>query len=114
MSLSCRCNNDYEWYYYPPDDFTSFNHLRRKRCVSCNNLINYDAVCLQFDCYRDARDDYEESRFGDEVEMASKYMCSKCGEIFLNLTDIGYCHNLGDNIKEDLDDYWDMTGFEST
>jgi hypothetical protein len=45
--------------------------------------------------------------------MASKYMCKKCGESFLNLNDLGYCITLGDNMKETLEEYWDLTGFMS-
>jgi len=74
-------------------------------------LINFN-ICLKFDCFREPNCDYEESRFGDEVPMAYKYMCESCGEIFLNLADLGYCITLGDNMRDLLMDYWDLTGFD--
>ena len=110
--LSCSCDYEFEWYYYIPDDFTKFKATRRKRCVSCNILINTGADCLEFECYRDPYNDIEEKIYGDEVPIACKYLCDKCAEIFLNLTDIGYCVSLGDTLKEDLADYWDITGFK--
>ena len=39
-------------------------------------------------------------------------MCEDCGGIFLNLTAIGYCITIGGHMKEVLQDYWDITGFE--
>jgi len=111
LSCECYCDNNYYFYYDAPIDFAEFDKWRRKRCVSCAKLINYSALCLEFHRYRDSRGDYEENRFGDTVEMASKFMCEKCGEIYLNLNALGYCHILGGDIREDLYDYWELTGW---
>jgi len=112
MMLSCSCAyDDGGWYYYSTDKFNTLNSTRRKRCCSCNELIDIGSQCVEFDRYRSPYSDIEERIWGDEVGLASWYMCEKCGEIYLNLSSIGYCIMLGNNIKEDLEDYWDITGF---
>jgi len=110
--LSCGCFDDGEWYYIPPEDFTVLNTTRRKRCCSCGKLIDWETPCLQFTRIRDPCNDIEERIWGDEVQMADWYMCEWCGEMFLNLEALGYCHQLGGRIDDDLHDYWDLTGFE--
>lgn len=112
VMLSCSCDGDYEWFYSPPKDFTKSPVGRRKRCTSCGKLINIRDDCLKFYCYRSPRSDFEERFHGDEVPMADQFMCESCGEIFLNLEAIGYCIGLGDNMKELLRDYWEITGFK--
>jgi hypothetical protein len=113
MTLSCYCDDYYDsWYEDTPKDFTKFSASRRKRCVSCNKLINIGADCLQFEMYCRPRSYVEEEIYGDCVPMANQYMCGGCGEIFLNLSSLGYCMDIGHNVKEDLQEYWDMTGFE--
>jgi len=114
--LSCNCGyGDFEWWYErPPEDFTKFTRGRRKRCISCGKLINIGTDCLRFDCYRSAYSHIEENIYGDVVPIADKFMCEKCGEIFLNLSALGYCLTIGHHIREDLEDYWDLTGFKAT
>ena len=112
VGLSCSCYDDYEYWYHPPSDFTIFSLSRRKRCLSCKDLIGIGKPCLQFECFRNPYDDIEERIWGTEVQTADKYMCEKCGEIFLNLEAVGYCINLGDDMKDLLEDYWDLTGFQ--
>jgi len=111
--LSCSCDFDSDgWYYYPPDDFSTFNRKRRKRCCSCNNLIDISASCVEFGRYRSPVSYIEERIYGGEVELASWYLCEWCGEMFFNLEARGYCMFLGDRMKENIEDYWNMTGFK--
>jgi hypothetical protein len=49
---------------------------------------------------------------GDEVQLADQFMCQKCGEIYFNLTELGYCINLGDEMTELMSEYWKLTGFK--
>ena len=110
--LSCSCDiEDCEFWYEPPDDFKKLEAKRRKRCCSCNNLIDIGSLCLNFPRFRDSLTDIEERIWGDTVQLADWHMCEECGEIFLNLQDLGYCLYLGGPIREDLEDYWDLTGF---
>jgi len=112
MSLSCGCSGDYDWFYDQPDDFSTLETSKRKRCISCNELIDIKAPCVQFHCWRPARTEIEERFKGYEVYMAPKYMCEKCGEIFLNLSEYGYCVTLGGNMKDDLETHWALTNFD--
>lgn len=110
--LSCSCDFDSDgWYYYPPNDFKIFDHKRRKRCCSCNKLINQGTQCVEFDRYRAPVTDVEERIRGDEVNLASWFMCENCGEIYFNLSVLGYCMFLGDSMIGNLEDYWEITGF---
>lgn len=111
--LSCSCDFDSDsWYYYQPNDFSIFNLKRRKRCCSCDKLININAQCVEFGRYRSPITDIEEQICGDEINLASWFMCEWCGEIYFNLSDLGYCIFLGSSMQENLEDYWDITGFK--
>ena len=112
--LSCSCDfdpSDYGSYYYCPTDFSKLSTSRRKRCCSCRESINISAIVVKFDTYRQPRSVIEERCKGEEVQLASRYMCEKCGEIFLNLTALGYCVSLGESMSDALLDYHEMTGF---
>lgn len=114
MSLSCVCldyDGDDGWYWYSPTDFTKLPGCRRKRCRSCNELIEFRADCLEFKRSRPPRDELEEDIMGDEICIASWYMCEQCGEQYLNLSDLGYCLSLGDNMMDNLKEYHKLTGF---
>ena len=112
--LSCDCGyyDEISWYYCPPSDFTTLQQKRRKRCCSCQKLIEPNAVCLECERNRDTRTDIEERIYGDEVPLSSWFLCEGCGEIYLNLSKLGYCIRLGDYMPALLAEYWTMTGFE--
>ena len=105
MPLSCTCYDidDAAWYWWPPDDFSKFNASKRKRCCSCNALVEIGKDCLEFTRTRRPKNDIEERIYGDDVEavpLASWYMCEPCGEQYLNLTEYGYCVTIGDNMHD--------------
>jgi hypothetical protein len=75
-------------------------------------LIEKGALCLEFERVRSPYDDIDERINGDEIPIAPWYMCESCGEIYLNLSDAGYCLWLGDDLREKLSEYWDVTGFK--
>jgi hypothetical protein len=111
--LSCSCGDyNHEWYYYSPDDFIQLKTSKRKRCYSCGELINIGSDCVEFERFREPYGWVEEKIYGDEVPLAPKYMCFECGSIFLNLNDLGYCITIGGHMKEELYEYWDITGFK--
>lgn len=115
MGLSCSCGDYYEWFYSFSSnlDFSNItNRVYRPRCQSCKRKINLNELCLCFDCYRDSKTDIEESIYGDEVPLADKYLCEQCGEIFLNLESLGYCLSLGEDLRETLREYHELTGFK--
>ena len=116
MSLSCSCDfdkSDFDSWHYYPHDFSILKTTRRKRCVSCKNLINIHSTVIEFECYRHPTDEIEERCKGDEINMASFYMCEGCGEIFLNLRDLGFCMDVNSSsMRECLSHYHEITGFK--
>lgn len=109
--LSCSCDIDHaDWYYYSPNDFTMLNTKRRRRCCSCRGMINIGTICIELQRYRDVLTDIEESIEGSEVPLASWYLCEWCGEMYFNFEALGYCYWAGDDLREYLRDYWDLTG----
>ena len=111
--LSCSCEWDGDgWYYIPRREFTITPIGRRKRCCSCKKLIGYLEECIQLDRFRDPLTDVEERIWGDSVQMAPWFLCEQCSEIYLNLDAIGYCYLAGEDLRANLKDYWDLTGFK--
>lgn len=123
MSLSCNCDYEYDgepgqWHYYPCGDeyLIPLDTKKRKRCCSCNELIEIGSLCNKYPRYRYPYSDVEaritcggdlDDSFNNEPEIpiADHYHCEKCAEIYLNLTDIGYecllpCENMEDSLKE--------------
>lgn len=108
MPLSCWCSDDYAWYFYTPDDYsTAPSAGRRKRC-SCGQLIEHGSVCLRFSIWRTPHDDIEERIHGDEVPMADKWLCERCADLFFSFQELGYeCVHPGENMVELAEQYAD-------
>lgn len=111
MSLSCDCDTDfdtdYDWYYQRNTEFTPFNLKRRRRCYSCHTLIEIGADCLTFTRHRSPITEIEEKIYGDDfgAPLADWYYCEHCGELYIMLTDLGFCMDLEDNMNRLLLDY---------
>jgi len=114
MGLTCNCDFDPKgwWYEIRSKDFETLKTKKRKRCASCKNLIDVDSDCIKFQRFRSPYTDIEERICGDVIQRADRYLCESCGEIYLNLNDLGYCYFLGDDLRENLRDYWELTGFK--
>ena len=113
LTCSCYDDDDPDWWYMQPDDFTVFNRSRRQRCCSCKTLIDIGSLTVEFDRWRHPVSDVEYNIYGDggEIQIAPWFMCEWCGEMFLNLRALGYCHWLGSSIKKSMAEYWELTGF---
>ena len=116
MGLSCECGVDegeWEWWYEISNDadFEPLDTKKRKRCASCNTLIDVKSDCLRFEKFRYPKDEIEERLYGNEIRLADQYLCRACGEIYLNLDAAGYCYQLGEDLREQLKEYWEITGF---
>jgi hypothetical protein len=117
MSLSCSCP---EWegegeFYIPPDDFSIFNRNRSKKCASCKSRIAKDMCCLEIKRFRGPITEIEAKIFGEdgEINLASKFLCESCGEIFLNLEAAGFCVEPTAHMHELLEEYHELSGFKS-
>jgi len=135
MSLSCSCDyDDYEfeagdwtyWYYIDQIDFEKLGTTKRKRCCSCNELIDINSLCLKFQRFRYPYNDIEskiktgldlEDSFCDKpsIPIVDHYHCERCGEIWLNLSDVGYeCLVPSENMVESLKEYQGLIGFKKS
>ena len=127
MTLSCSCEYDWEpeigdWIYRFENivDFEPLQTSKRKRCCSCKELINIGSLCTEYPRARYPHNEIEARIVGADwdlneeppIDIASHYHCEKCGEIWLNLTDIGYeCLAPNDNMAKALKEYHEISGF---
>jgi hypothetical protein len=125
MPLTCSCDVDYEyeegdWYYdfiTNLEDFEPLQTKRRRRCVSCGELINIGAPSIKYSRVRYPYDDLESRKklsmnIEDALEEEAKitasphYHCEKCGEIWLNLQAVGFeCIAPNENMPKMLEEY---------
>ena len=103
--LTCLCDDTPEFYYDDPKDFTVLD-AERYKCDSCTKVIRKGNTCLTFTCWSVAEDEWE-----DDEQITPRTVCEKCGEIYFNLSALGYCMVLGENWKDTLKEYWDITNF---
>ncbi len=111
--IGCGCgffDND-ESTYTPPTRFSRLDTVRRRRCCSCQEMINIGDECVEFKRYRDARNDTEERFHGSEVHLAPWFMCESCGEMYLNLAWYGHCIPLPDDMRQLMREHRILTGF---
>lgn len=114
MSLSCSCEWDGEnWAYIEPDDFTTLKTSKRKRCSSCKELIPKESLVLKFERIRYAKTEVEEKIYGDDTEigLAPFYMCEDCGDQYFNLSALGFCINIEENMFDLLKEYREEYNF---
>lgn len=113
MPLSCGCDNEYEpgtKVVYYGEDFEPLQASRRKRCQSCNALIDIGALAVQFQRFKVPDSEIEVNIYGEdgEIPLAPHYVCEKCGEIYLNLLDLGFeCITPYENMRDLLKEYQD-------
>jgi hypothetical protein len=114
MSLSCYCGewDEADWYWTYVENFSVLKRKRAKKCCSCKEVIRPGEECVEFFRHRDPRCDIEERIYNDEVPLTSWYHCAKCGEQFFNLTALGFCFQIDENMFDLLKEYHELTGFK--
>lgn len=105
--LFCEYDDEFaDWFYMSPADFSILDTSRRKRCCSCKTLIEKNAVVLKFKRFRYFRTEIEEKIYGDsEIGIAAWYMCEPCGDQYMNLSSLGFCIDLEENMFDLLKEY---------
>ena len=119
MGLSCSCGewDGDGWYYivkskllcevpfyeggkavWDQEFFFPLATKRHRACRSCKEKIEVGDRCIEFERYRNSENDIEERIYGTEVQLASWFMCEKCGEQYLNLEALGYCVGISENM----------------
>jgi hypothetical protein len=104
----CGCDSD--WYPEPGDWFwnnapTEYKFLpfkKRRKCCSCGELIEVNALAVEHTRVRVPDTDIELRIYGEEGEIpiASDWMCEKCGDLYFSLAEIGYCISPRDSMRE--------------
>jgi hypothetical protein len=117
MSLSCTCGgvgDEFAWYYFEPKNYQPLTTRRRKRCCSCNDLIEIGALCTEFKRHRLANSEIEERIYGEgeEIHLASHYHCEQCADLYFSLSELGFCNLLGDSMQELLEEYHEVYGLK--
>ena len=107
LTCSCPEYTDESWEYIEPDDFTTLSTKRRKRCSSCKEFIDIGDTCMEFKRHRYSRNEIEDRIYGEdtEIEIASFFMCEKCGDQYWNLSELGFCVDITSNMFELLKEY---------
>lgn len=114
MSLSCSCGDidpsDYDWCWVDHSNFKLMGlRDRRKRCCSCNELINSIDEVIEFYRRRATKNDIEENIYGEEVPLASSFMCEECSGLYLALDELGYgCLDISQPMKDYIVEYNEM------
>ncbi len=106
MSLSCHCD-DFEidgdsWGYISGEDFSNLQTKRSRKCCSCGDMILPGADVVKFERMRGPRNEIEERCKGAEIYLSDWYMCEECGGLYLSLSELGYCVELGQDDMHDL------------
>lgn len=112
MGLSCSCSEDGDWWYFPPDDYSTLAAKRGRRCCSCREWIRPGATVAKFIRERAYENDIEWRIHGDEVPMAPLFMCERCADLFFSLDELGYCINLNDDMRDLVRQYAEMKADE--
>ena len=108
MSLSCYCDDgDFDWYYNGPDDYTTLNTKRSRKCCSCKARIKVGDLCVKFTrCERPNEESVSWRIHGDERPLAPYFMCEACGDQYFNLEALGFCISVGsDNMQRLREEY---------
>ena len=123
MPLTCSCDFDYEpepgqtaidWYTGKEIDFETLSTSKRKRCISCKKLINIGDECIKFRMLRHPHNEIEARIHGidwdcfeePKIKIAPVYQCENCGEIWLNLQEVGFeCLSPFEDMNQSLKDY---------
>ena len=113
--LSCYCDDygDESYNWVEPQDYTTLQTKRRKRCISCKELIDVGAICL---CLERERAPYTEieaqimdcDSWEKVIPMAPWYMCERCSDLYWSLRELGFCIGLPDNMLNLVKEYSEM------
>ena len=107
MSISCSCGDDeYAWFFSMDEDYSRLATGRRKRCMACESLIDIGATVMRAKRSREPVSEVEERIYGecDSVPLADKYFCEECADLYLSITDAGYCVGIARGVS--IRDLW--------
>ena len=104
ISCSCGDGDGADWWWFPPEDPAPLTTRRSRKCCSCGSKVAVGEVCYRIDRARQASTAVEERIYGDDdIGMTPWWWCEKCGDMYHNITEAGFCVSLekGVNIVEE-------------
>ena len=125
--ISCDCDfyeepGPGQWYYTGNLllTFEPLKSTKQKRCCSCDKLISIGDICLVFIRHRYPHTEIEARITGTDwglneeppIKIANQYHCEICGEIYLNLSNLGYCIFPAENMGAVLKEYHELSNFK--
>ena len=112
MPLTCGCDfeSDEGPFCSHGNDYSTYPEKKRgQRCASCRSrLIHSGDIGLRFHISRPPKNDVEYAIHGDSydaVNLADKWFCEDCADLFFSLEEIGYCVTAWDCMPELICDY---------
>jgi len=113
MGLMCECDTDFcpepgDWYWYSsPKDYSVLPFKKRRKCCSCDELIDVNGVATKHDRVKVPDTDIEISIYGEdgEIPIAADWMCERCSDLYFSLSELGYCVSPRDDMRELTKDY---------
>lgn len=103
MAVSCSCGDgDGDFWWIQPEDFTVYPFRRGRKCSSCGDMIRNGDECVEVQNFRSPETDIEASIYGEdgEIQKASRWMCERCGGLFLSMLGLGFCFLFSPNPRE--------------
>jgi hypothetical protein len=97
-------------YAYTPKDYSTLQACKRKRCMSCGELIEIGAIVALVHRVKIPEYEIECKIYGEdgEIPRAPGYLCEGCADICFSLDDLGFCVNPYEDMRELLSEYVDM------
>lgn len=110
MTLACECEyDDPAWWHEGVTPLAPLATKRMRRCCSCKTRIAVGQECSSIRRWRDPEPDSVEERiFGDEVPLATWYLCERCDGLLESLDALGFCGLVGQDLREVCREYAQM------
>lgn len=86
MGLMCSCDNEAEpgeILWCGPQEYSTLQSKRRKRCCSCGELISIGATVCEVSRVKVPDTEIEVRIYGEggEIPIAPKHMCERCADL---------------------------------
>ena len=82
-------NDDPEWWFEHNEILNPLSTKRSRICISCETKVAVGDDVLQLERHKRPENDIEERIYGDEVPIATWYLCEDCGCALLSIFKLG-------------------------
>ena len=108
MSISCSCDygdSDFAWYWEKADVKKPLSTKRSRKCCCCKTKIKVGDDAQELYRHRGPANDVEEDIYGDEVPLASWYMCDDCADLSDALDKRNVCYDINEPMEIQAREY---------